>query len=61
MIIWEQYEYLRMPFRLCNASAIFQQLMNHVLHDHLGKFVMVYLDDIVIYSKSMNEHIKHLN
>ncbi len=35
--------------------------MNHVLHDHLGKFVMVYFDDLVIYSKSMTEHIKHLD
>ena len=35
--------------------------MNHILHDHLGEFVMVYLDDVVIYSKSMVEHIKHLD
>ncbi len=35
--------------------------MNHVLHDHLGEFVMVYLDDVVIYSKSMTEHVKHLD
>ncbi len=35
--------------------------MNHVLHNHLGEFVMVYLDDVVIYSKSMAKHIKHLD
>ena len=35
--------------------------MNHVLHDHLGEFIMVYLDDVVIYSKSMMEHVKHLD
>ncbi len=35
--------------------------MNHVLHDHLGEFVIVYLDNIVIYFKSMAEHIKHLD
>jgi len=35
--------------------------MNHVLHDYLGEFVMVYFDDIVIYFKSMTEHVKHLN
>jgi len=35
--------------------------MNHVLHDHLGEFVMVYLNDIVIYFKSMMEHVKHLD
>ncbi len=59
--MWEQYEYLRMPFELCNASATFQQLMNHILHDHLGEFVMIYLDDVVIYSKSMAEHVKYLD
>ncbi len=35
--------------------------MNHILHDYLGKFVIVYLDDVVIYSKSMIEHVKHLD
>ena len=50
-----------MPFGLCNVPATFQRLMNHVFHDHLGEFVMVYLDDIVIYFKSMAEHVKHLD
>src|SRR6266540_3636299 len=50
-----------MLFRLCNALATFQRLMNHVLHDHLGKFVMIYLDDVVIYSKNMAEHEQHLD
>src|SRR6266498_2108541 len=59
--IWGQYKYLRMPFRLCNTSATFQQLMNHVFYDHLGKFIMVYLNDVVIYSKSMIEHVKYLD
>ena len=35
--------------------------MNHILYDHLGEFVMVYLDDVVIYSKNMTEYIKHLD
>jgi len=35
--------------------------MNHILHDHLGEFVMVYLDNIVIYFNSIVEHIKHLD
>ena len=50
-----------MPFGLCNASATFQRLMNYVLHNHLDEFVMVYLDDVVIYFKSMAEHVKHLD
>ena len=59
--VWGQYKYLRMPFGLCNVSTIFQRLMNHIFHDHLGEFVMVYLDNIVIYSKSIAEHVKHLD
>src|SRR6266540_2830628 len=50
-----------MPFRLCNTSATFQRLMNHILHDHLGEFIIVYLDNVVIYSKSMAEYVKHLD
>ena len=61
VMVWGQYEYLRISFRLCNASATFQRLMNHILYDHLGEFVIVYLDDVVIYSKSMIEHVKYLD
>ncbi len=35
--------------------------MNHVLYDHLEEFVMIYLDNVMIYSKSMAEHVKHLD
>ncbi|GJS99269.1 putative reverse transcriptase domain-containing protein [Tanacetum coccineum] len=49
-----------MPFRLTNASAIFMDLMNRVCKSYLDKFVIVFIDDILIYSKSKEEHEEHL-
>ncbi|KAL0388132.1 UNVERIFIED_CONTAM: Retrovirus-related Pol polyprotein from transposon.6 [Sesamum radiatum] len=49
-----------MPFGLTNAPATFCNLMNDVLYEYLDRFVVVYLDDIVIYSETLNEHVKHL-
>src|SRR5436190_20780374 len=49
-----------MSFRLTNTSATFQELINHVLYNHLNKFVIAYLDDILIFSETEKEHKKHV-
>lgn len=54
------YEYVRMPFGLSNAPAAFQRAMDDIFAEERGKFLQVYLDDIIIYSKSREEHEQHL-
>jgi hypothetical protein len=54
------YEYTVMPFGLMNATTYFMYLMNNVFMEYLDKFVVVFINDIVIFSKTKEEHEKHL-
>jgi hypothetical protein len=54
------YEYLDMSFGLTNAPAHFKYLMNSVFMAELDKFVVIFIDNILVYSKSMEEHEEHL-
>ena len=55
-----QYEYKVMPFGLRGAPGTFQAVMNHVFFDYIGKGVMVYMDDLLVYSKDEESHAELL-
>ena len=55
------YEYKVMPFGLTNAPGTFQAMINNALREHLDKFVVAYLDDILVYSDTLEEHRRHVH
>lgn len=54
------FEFVVLPFGLCNAPATFQTFMNTFFREEMDEFVLVYLDDIMIFSKTLGQHIKHV-
>jgi hypothetical protein len=59
-IRYKLYEYLVMSFGLTNAPAHFMYLMNSIFMSELDKFIVVFIDDILVYSKSTEDHEEHL-
>lgn len=56
----DHYEFTVMPFRLTNAQVTFQATMNRLFHNYLRKFIIIFFDDILIYSRSSEEHLRQL-
>jgi len=57
---WGQYEFVRMSFGLSNAPATFQRCMNQIFRSVLYKFVLIYMDDLILFSRSAEDHARHL-
>jgi len=54
------YEFLVMPFKLCNALLMFMTLINSIFQEKLDEFVIIYIDDILMYSKTTIKYVEHL-
>ena len=54
------YKFLRMPYRLCNAPAMFQHLIQNCLGELNLTYALIYLDDVIVYSKTKEEHLVRL-
>ena len=59
-IRYGHYEYYVMSFGVTNAPGVFMEYMNMIFHKYLDKFLVVFIDDILIYSKSKTDHVEHL-
>ena len=57
---YKHYKYVAMPFELANAQAAITDLMNRIFKPYLDKFVLVFIDDILVYSRTSKEHAYHL-
>lgn len=58
-IRYSSYEFLVMQFGLCNASSTFTTFMNSIFHEKLDEFLIIYIDDILVYSKILKDHVEH--
>jgi len=57
---YDFYEFLVMPFGLCNALSTFTTLINLIFHEKLNEFIIIHIDEILVYSKFTKEHVTHL-
>ena len=57
---WGTFMYVKMPFGLMNTGETFQRAMDIAISDEIGHFIVIYLDDITVYSKTEDEHLEHL-